>query len=258
MDILSAFVLGVIEGLTEFLPISSTGHLILASDFLGINHTDFVKTFEVVIQSGAILAVVALFWTRLTKDFELIKRVLIAFIPTALIGFLAYDFIKTYLLGNPQVVVTSLFAGGVALILIESFFKNKEPKKKDDKIVVSYEKAAIIGLFQAISMVPGVSRAAATIFGGMLTGLSRRAAVEFSFLLAVPTMFAATALDLKETSLAFTSSQWMYLGVGFVTSFIVATLAIKWLLKYVENHNFIVFGIYRIVLSILYFLFILN
>lgn len=258
MDILSSFLLGVIEGLTEFLPISSTGHLILASDFLGIEHTEFVTTFEVVIQSGAILAVIALFWRKIINDTTLVRHVLVAFIPTAIIGYLAYDFIKQNLLGNPQVVLTALFTGGVALIILEIFLKNAPVKKEDAKLSISYEKALAIGVFQAISMIPGVSRAAATIFGGMIVGLSRKTAVEFSFLLAIPTMFAATALDLHETSVNFTTAEWIYILIGFVTSFLVAIVAIKWLIKYVENHNFIAFGVYRIILSILYFLFIFN
>lgn len=187
----------------------------------------------------------------------MIKRVLIAFIPTAIIGITAYKFIKQYLIGNSEIVLLSLFLGGIVLIAVELLFKAKSQKLKA-KSQISYEKAFVIGLFQSVSMIPGVSRAAATIIGGMLVGLPRKTAVEFSFLLAIPTMLAATALDLKETSFIFDSNQWVALGVGFVISFIVALIAIKWLLKYVQNHNFVAFGIYRIILSIIYFLVFLS
>lgn len=255
MDFISAVILGIVEGITEFLPISSTGHLILASNFLKIEQTEFVKTFEIAIQSGAILSVIFLYGRIIIRDFEVIKRILIAFIPTAIIGLTLYKFIKQYLIGNSDVVLISLFIGGVVLILVELLLRSKggdlDLRAPTDQL--SYERAFVIGLFQSISMVPGVSRAAATIIGGILVGLPRKTAVEFSFLLAVPTMLAAAALDLKETSLVFDSNQWAALIVGLITSFIVALVSIKWLLKYVQTNTFIPFGIYRIVLSLIYF-----
>ena len=252
MDLFHALILGVIEGITEFLPISSTGHLILASKLFSIPSTEFVKTFEIAIQSGAILSVVVLYARKLLKDIELLKRVIVAFIPTGILGYILYKLVKTYLLGNANVVLLSLFWGGIALIAVEWYFKRtKHTGSNIDR--VSYKKAIIIGLFQAISMVPGVSRAAATIVGGMFVGLPRKAAVEFSFMLAIPTMLAATLLDLSKTSINFSSSEWSALAVGFITSFIVAIVVIRWLLKFIERYTFIPFGIYRIILAILYF-----
>ncbi len=274
MDIASSVILGVVEGITEFLPISSTGHLILASNLLRIEQTEFVKTFEIAIQSGAILSVVFLYHRTIFRDFELGKRIFVAFIPTAIIGFLLYKVIKQYLIGNTDVVLLSLFLGGIILIAIELFMQAKggdlnlrsdlrrefgsvsKYEAPTDKL--SYERAFVIGLFQSISVVPGVSRAAATIIGGMLVGLPRKTAVEFSFLLAIPTMLAATALDIRQTSFSFDSNQWEAFALGFTTSFIIALIAIKWLVKYVQNHSFIAFGIYRIVLSIIYFLVFLS
>ena len=269
MDIIQSIILGFVEGITEFLPISSTGHLILASNLLRIEQTNFVKTFEIAIQSGAILSVIALFWNKILKDFGLLKRVLVAFIPTAVIGLLLYKVIKQYLLGSPDVVLISLLVGGVALIGVELMLarrtshvgvRNNEKRnaKSEELKAFSYEKAFIIGLFQSIAIIPGVSRSASTIVGGMLLGLNRTTATEFSFLLAVPTMLAATALDLKETNFSFSSNEWTILAVGFITSFIVALASIKWLLKYVKSNNFIPFGIYRITLALLYFLLILK
>lgn len=254
MDLFQALILGIIEGITEFLPISSTGHLILAGKLLLIPSTEFVKTFEVAIQSGAILSVIVLYGPKLIKDTKLLKRVMVAFIPTGILGLILYKIVKTYLLGNSNVVLLSLFWGGIALIAVEWYFKRS--KHKGDVNTISYKKAAIIGIFQAISMVPGVSRAAATIFGGMFMGLSRKTAVEFSFILAIPTMLAATALDLSKTSTNFTPWEWTALGTGFTTSFLVAIAVIKWLLKFIERYSFVSFGIYRIILSVLYFLLI--
>ncbi len=269
MDLIHAILLGIVEGITEFLPISSTGHLILASNLLRIEQTEFVKTFEIAIQSGAILAVIFLYRRTIFAK-QLFARgglawvVLTAFIPTALIGFTLYKSIKQYLIGNSEVVLGSLFLGGIVLIMIELLFRiqNSKPKTKNSQWSVvssqlSYERAFVIGLFQSISMIPGVSRAAATIIGGLLVGLPRKTAVEFSFLLAVPTMIAATALDLRQTSFAFESNQWAALSIGFITSFIVALISIKWLLKYVQTNNFILFGVYRIIASVLYLFLVL-
>ena len=257
MNLLHAVILGIVEGITEFLPISSTGHLILASNLMRLSQTDFVKTFEIAIQSGAILSVIVLYSGKMRKDFELGKRVLVAFIPTAIVGFVLYKFIKHYLIGNPNVVLLSLLIGGVALIGVELLFKRRAKKQTEDK-EITYEKAAVIGLFQSIAVIPGVSRSASTIIGGMLLGISRENATEFSFLLAVPTMLAATALDLKETSINFTANEWLMLLVGFIVSFVVAIFAIKWLMSYVKSNNFIGFGIYRIAISIIYFLLIIR
>ena len=258
MDFIQAIILGIVEGISEFLPISSTGHLILTSHFLGINQTEFVKTFEIAIQSGAILSVIVLYGKKMLNNIELCKRVLVAFIPTAIVGFILYKFIKQFLLGNELVVLAAFLIGGIALILVEVLFKKRKMQSFPEEQQITYKNALIIGLFQSIAVIPGVSRSAASIVGAMLLGTSREAAVEFSFLLAVPTILAATALDLKETSFSFNSNEWMLLAVGFLVSFITALLAMKWFIKFVQTNTFVPFGIYRIVLAVLYFLLIIK
>ncbi|MFA6078706.1 MAG: undecaprenyl-diphosphate phosphatase [Candidatus Omnitrophota bacterium] len=251
MNIFTSFILGVVEGISEFLPISSTGHLILTTRLLGIPSTEFVKTFEIAIQLGAILSVVVLYWKRFLLNFAVMKKVCAAFIPTAVIGLLLYKVIKKYLLGNSDVVIWALFLGGIFLIIFELFHREKEGAVKDTALI-SYKQALLIGVFQAISVIPGVSRSAATIIGGLALGLGRDVIVEFSFLLAVPTMLAATLLDLYKTAGAFTQDQFVFLGIGFITSFAVAILAIKFLISFIKNHSFISFGVYRILIAVLF------
>jgi len=250
MTLLQSIILGIVEGATEFLPISSTGHLILASSVLGVLQSDFTKTFEVVIQLGAILAVVVLYW-RSFFDVELLKRLIVAFIPTGIIGLALYHILKTYLLGNMTVVIASLFIGGVIFILFERWYGKREDTAALDA-PITYRQALAIGLFQSIAIIPGVSRSGATIVGGMALGVARPTIVEFSFLLAVPTMLAATGLDLLKTSAVFTPHEWLMLGTGLVVSFIVAMPSIRWLLSYVRNHSFTSFGIYRILLALVF------
>lgn len=257
MDALQAIILSIIEGLTEFLPISSTGHLVLTSHILNIPQTNFVKSFEVIIQLGAILAVVVLYWKTLLSNKKLWSKIIIAFIPTAIVGFTLYRLIKDVLLGSPAITLWALFLGGIFLVIFELLWKEKDHYlgKIED---ISNKNAFLIGVAQSISIVPGVSRAGATIIGGLLTGLKRKTAVEFSFLLAIPTMFAATILDLKESALNFSSQELLLLGVGFIGAFITALIAIKFFIKYIQNHTFIPFGIYRIVLAVLYWLILLR
>lgn len=258
MDILNAIILGIVEGITEFLPISSTGHLILASRLLGITSTDFLKSFEIFIQSGAILAVILLYWRDIFTKFDLLKKVFIAFIPTAVIGLLFYKILKEYLLGNTTITLLSLFFGGIALIIVELSFKKR---KIDERTVtqITYKNAILVGLIQSVSIIPGVSRSAASIIGGMLLGMDRKTAVEFSFLLAIPTLLAATGLDLIKTNFSFSTHEWIYLATGFLSSFIVAIIVIKWLVSYVKKYTFIPFGIYRIIIAIFLFgLFFVN
>lgn len=249
MNALDALALGIVEGISEFLPISSTGHLILASRLMGIAQTEFVKTFEIAIQLGAIFSVVVLYWKRFLLDPAVLKRVCVAFIPTAVIGLVLYKFIKHYLMGNSSVVVWSLLLGGLFLILFELFHREKDGAI-GDMSSISYKQAALIGAFQSIAVIPGVSRSAATIIGGLALGLRRSVIVEFSFLLAVPTMLAATLLDLYKTAGAFTRDQFTLLGIGFVTSFIVAIAAIKFLINFIKGHSFISFGVYRVLAAI--------
>ncbi|TAM43357.1 undecaprenyl-diphosphate phosphatase [bacterium] len=251
MHLLDVLVFGIVEGITEFLPISSTGHLMLTAKLLQINQTEFVKSFEIAIQLGAILAVVVLYWDRLIKGWEIWKRLLIAFAPAALIGALLYKTIKRYLLGNNEVVLWSLFIGGLFLIIFELFHHEKEDAV-EELSGVSYSQALIIGLFQSVAMIPGVSRAAATIIGGLFVGLKRKTIVEFSFLLAVPTMLAATALDLFKSAQVFKSEQFVSLGAGFVISFLTAIIAIKFLLAFIKRHSFISFGAYRVIIALVF------
>lgn len=256
MSIVAALILGVIEGVTEFLPVSSTGHLILASSLLGVPSSEFAKTFEILIQLGAILAVVCLYWRKLLIDREMFKRVAVAFIPTAVIGLAVHGLAKKYLLGNSYVVVVALMVGGMALIIFEWWQSKRMDEVKVVGTQIPYKTAAYIGIFQALAIIPGVSRSAATIVGGMLFGMSRSAIVEFSFLLAVPTMVAASGLDLLKTNLAFTGQEWAALVVGFVTAFVVAFVVVKVFVRFIQTHTFTGFGLYRIALAVI-FLFIL-
>lgn len=251
MDLFHAVILGIVEGVSEFLPISSTGHLILASKLMGIPSTEFVKSFEIAIQLGAILSVVMLYGKSLLVDLKILQRVVVAFIPTAVIGLVLYKLIKKFLLGNSMVVVWSLLIGGILLIVFELLHKEKGDAK-EDLAKIPLKTAFLIGVFQAIAVVPGVSRSAATIVGGLMLGLKRRTIVEFSFLLAIPTMAAAAGLDLLKSSHSFTGAEMSALGVGFIVSFIVALFSIKFLMHYIKNNNFIPFGIYRIIVAVVF------
>lgn len=251
MDILQSIIIGVIEGITEFLPISSTAHMVLASRMLGIAQTEFVKSFEIVIQFGAILSVIVLYWRRFLVDPESLKRIIAAFIPTAILGFILYKIIKTYLIDNEVVIVWALLLGGGVLILFELFHKEKETAHEDIS-TLPYSKCLAIGLFQSLAMFPGVSRSAATIIGGLLLNLRRGTIVEFSFLLAVPTMLAAAVLDLAKSGSSFSADQFGALAAGFAVSFFVALLSIKFLLGFIKKHTFIPFGVYRIIIALVY------
>ncbi|HVV39106.1 MAG TPA: undecaprenyl-diphosphate phosphatase [Candidatus Paceibacterota bacterium] len=258
MHALTAVVLGIVEGVTEFLPISSTGHLILASSLLGVAQDDFQKSFEIIIQLGAIASVVVLYWRSFLKV-EILKRLVVAFIPTGIIGLLLYKVVKAYFLGNDALVLWMLFGGGIALIVFELWHARKGAHVTGQAVgleEMSYPQAAVIGLFQSLAIVPGVSRSAASIVGGLIFGMRRVAIVEFSFLLAVPTMLAASGLDIARNHAAFSLGGVGILGVGFVTSAVVAFFSIKFLLSFVRTHTFVPFGIYRI-LAALVFWFIL-
>jgi undecaprenyl-diphosphatase len=255
MTFLDAAILGVIEGLSEFLPISSTGHLILASNLLGISSDAFTKTFEIAIQLGAILSVIVLYGRSRFLNPEILKRLAVAFIPTGIIGFFFYKIVKQ-LLGSPLVVVIALFVGGAILILFERWHKEKEDVTHD-LASMPYGMAVKLGLFQAISIIPGISRSGATILGGLFLGMKRGAIVEFSFLLAVPTMIAATAYDLMKNAGSFRDAEWHLLAVGSVVSFAVAIGAIKFLLRFVKTNTFVSFGVYRMIVAALFFLFML-
>ncbi|HLG03436.1 MAG TPA: undecaprenyl-diphosphate phosphatase [Bacteroidia bacterium] len=253
MTFFQSIILAIIEGLTEFLPVSSTGHMILAGSIMDIKDREFTKTFEIVIQLGAILAVLALYWKRFFISIDIYLKLFVAFLPTGLIGFFAYKTIKEYLF-NPITVSTSLIIGGVVLILLDRWTEKKESRYQSlEKI--SFRDAAMIGLFQCISMIPGVSRAAATIFGGIYSGFDRRQAAEFSFLLAIPTMLAASGWDLIQTHDSIRADDISMILTGAGVAFVVALLAVKGFVAFLNNHGFKSFGYYRIILGVVFLLY---
>jgi undecaprenyl-diphosphatase len=273
MNIIESVIVAVVEGLTEFLPVSSTGHMVITSSMLGIHKEEFTKLFEVSIQLGAILAVVVLYWRKFfapiaigVKRWQFYAKLIIGVIPALVLGYLFADKIDE-MLEKPMVVAISLLVGGIVLLFIDKAFKNPTIESEDQ---VSYFKSFMIGCWQVISMIPGVSRSAATIIGGMQQKLTRNMAAEFSFFLAVPTMFAATAhslilkkwnqggvvrkgyeiiLETKENTTAFI--------IGNIVAFIVALLAIRFFINYLKVYGFKVFGIYRIFAGIILILLIL-
>ncbi|MEK7218836.1 MAG: undecaprenyl-diphosphatase UppP [Patescibacteria group bacterium] len=248
MTFFHAVLLGVVEGITEFLPVSSTAHLILASRLLRLEQTEFQKTFDIAIQMGAILAVVVLYARPMARRFDVWLRVLAAFLPTVVLGALFYRFIKGFLMESIPVVLWALLLGGAALIAFELLHREKGDAV-DDASGITFGQAVVIGLCQALAFIPGVSRAAATIIGGLLLGIRRKVIVEFSFLLAVPTMVAAVSLDLVQAAPSFSGREIALLAAGLLTSFVVAFLSILWLLRFIQRHSFTPFGIYRIVLA---------
>ncbi len=247
MSYFQAFILAVIEGLTEFLPVSSTGHMILASSLLDINDKAFNETFEVVIQLGAILAVLVIYIKRFFISTTIYLKLFVAFLPTGVIGLLAYKTIKLYLF-NPYTVSVSLIIGGVLLIFLDKWSEIKLSKYSQIENV-SYVDAIKIGFIQCISMIPGVSRSAATIFGGIYSGFNRTQAAEFSFLLAIPTMFAASGYDLLKQKDHIHSQQIIIFLFGGLIAFVVAIIAVKAFINFLNKKGFKYFGYYRIVLG---------
>jgi len=246
MTTFEAIIIAIVEGVTEFLPVSSTGHMIITQHFLGIESTIFVKAFTVNIQFGAILSVVVLYWKRFFQSFNFYWKLLVAFFPAALIGFLLSDYIDV-LLESVFVVAVMLLLGGVVMLFVDKWF-NKPSEKQE----ITYPKAFKIGLFQCIAMIPGVSRSMATIVGGMTQKLTRKNAAEFSFFLAVPTMFAASAYKmLKDYNVLLEKSNLSTLLIGNIVSFIVAMLAIRFFINFLTKYGFKVFGYYRIIVGIL-------
>ena len=248
MTIFDSLLLGAVEGITEFLPISSTGHLIVVSSFLGLEQTNAHKTFEVAIQLGSILAVLFLFAKRLLVDKMLWIKIIIAFLPTAIFGFLFYKTIKS--LFGAESVAIMLIIGGFIFLIVEYFRRNHDDSKDKTIDDLTIKEALTIGLFQSLSMVPGTSRSGATMIGGLVAGLSRKSAAEFSFLLAIPTMFVATFYDLYKNRNEMIIDDYSLLAVGFVTAFIVAFFTVKAVMNFLTTHTFIVFGIYRIIFGI--------
>ncbi len=252
MEPIHALLLSIIEGITEFLPVSSTGHLILATKLLGIPETEFTKSFDIIIQLGAIMSVVTLYFAKIVKQPSLIKPLLIAFIPTGIGGLLLYKVVKTYLLANDLLVVVNLAGIGTLLIGLEWYWKKHPAKTHETLTTLPPGKLILIGLFQAFAMIPGVSRSASTIVGGMFSGLSRSDAVELSFLLAVPTMAAATGLDLLKSGHSFTPNEYGLLAIGFIVSWMTALFVIKGFIKFVAHGTFTWFGMYRIIAATAY------
>jgi undecaprenyl-diphosphatase len=252
-----AVILSIVEGLTEFLPISSTGHMILVSDILKITQTDFVKTFEIFIQIGAILAVTGIYSQELIKKKDLWLKIFLAFLPTAFLGFILHKFVKAYLIGNSLITVAALLIGGIILLLVEKWYSGMKPSVGSiDKI--NNKNAVLMGVAQSIAMIPGVSRSAATIVAGLCLGLDRKTAVEFSFLLAIPTLIAASALDLISSNIKFSSDELGLLLIGLIGAFITGWLAVKFFIKMIRSHGLESFGIYRIILAIMFWWIILR
>jgi undecaprenyl-diphosphatase len=254
--------MGIIEGLTEFLPISSTGHMILAEEFIQLSENDaFTAAFTVFIQSGAILAVIFLFrrelWpftgtaTEQRGKWTLWAKMLVAFMPAAITGLIFHGYIEKYLF-NPVTVATTLIFYGILLILFE--YKHKKTPNAaalSSPHQLTFRTAFWIGLFQCLALIPGTSRSTATILGGMLLGLTRPLAAEFSFFLSIPTLTAAALLQLIQTETAFSSTEWIVLGIGFLASFCTAAGVIYWLMKFLRKHSFMAFGWYRIALGVI-------
>jgi undecaprenyl-diphosphatase len=259
MNIIQLIVLSIIEGLTEFLPVSSTGHMVVASALMGIGKDEFVKLFEIVIQLGAILAVVVLYFKRFVRSVDFYVKLVVGVIPAVILGLLLKKYIDK-LLESPLVVAVAFVVGGIILLFVDKWFN--KPIVKDEK-QINHITAFKIGVFQCLAMVPGVSRSAASIVGGMSQKLSRTAAAEFSFFLAVPTMFGATVKDLWDFHKANTLSPEVmhhdikYLLIGSAIAFVVAMLAIRSFITFLEKKGFRLFGIYRIIagtaIIILYF-----
>lgn len=248
MSYLHAIILGIVEGITEFLPISSTGHMIIASAMMGIEENKFTKAFEVIIQFGAILSVLVLYWKRFLPDWNFYKKLFVAFLPIAILGFLLKDVVEK-LLGSVEVVAWSLIIGGIILVWSDRFFSHLTTSgtKTSD---LTYRDSVKLGLFQAIAMIPGVSRSGATIMGGLTLGMNKKEAAEFSFFLAVPTMAAACGYKLLKIAKTIEPQQINLLLVGVLVSFVVAMLAIKFFIGIVTRYGFRGFGYYRIVLGV--------
>lgn len=287
IEFLKVLILSIVEGVTEFLPVSSTGHLILVNEFVKLNPAEFSNAFNVIIQLGAIFSVVVIYFQRLNpwdyskthkyfpknyenlngqsrfyfrlthpdpRTMELWKRVIVGILPAGVLGFLFDDFIDEHLF-NPMVVATMLLLWGLIIIFVEKRNENKTGFVHDNITNVPYKTVLAIGFFQALAMIPGTSRSAATIMGAMILGLSREAAAEFSFFLAIPTMLGATLLKVVKNVHGFAGSQWLLIVIGMVLSFVVAYIVIKKFMEYISKNDFIPFGIYRIILAVVVFMY---
>lgn len=252
MTILEAVILAIVEGITEFLPVSSTGHMIIASSVMGIAQDDFTKMFTIAIQFGAILSVVVLYWKKFFKGINFYVKLLIGFIPAAILGLLFSDQIDA-LLENVTVVAFALIIGGIFLIFVDRLFGADITGDVSDTDKVSNKNAFVIGVFQCVAMIPGVSRSAATIIGGLTQKLTRKTAAEFSFFLAVPTMFAATGYKIYKfysEGAGFSSDQYLPLILGNVIAFVISIFAMRSFVRFLTKRGFKIFGYYRIILGV--------
>lgn len=249
MDILQAIIIGIIEGFTEFLPISSTGHMIVASQFLGVEQSAVVKAYEVIIQFAAILAVLILYREKINlKEITLWQKVFVAFLPLAIVGFILKDWVKEIF--TVDTVAWMFIVGGIIFIVVEYFHQDEKSPAKDIE-EISWLQSIWIGLGQVLSLVPGTSRAGSTIIAGMLSGVNRKASTEFSFLLAIPVMMAVSGYDLLKHYEDFMGADLTAFVVGFVVAFVVAYLTIKLLIAFLQRFTFVAFGVYRILFGIL-------
>ena len=254
MNILHVIILGIVEGITEFLPISSTAHLEFASRLLGIVQTDFVKSFLIVIQFGAILAVVVMYFKKIFTTRTTLLHMAVGFIPTGIIGFILYKLIKNFLIGNEWIAIAALIIGGIIILLVEKKTIQEEHTSTEPVSIeqLSYMDMIKLGLIQSLAVIPGVSRSGSIIVGGKLLGISRELIIEAAFLLAIPTMAAATGYDLLKSGINFTGSEWTVLLIGTLVAFVTALIAIRWLLSYVRTSSFRMFGWYRIIAGIVF------
>jgi undecaprenyl-diphosphatase len=249
MTIIDSVILGIVEGITEFLPVSSTAHLIIASTLLGLKQTVDNVAFEVIIQLGATLAIVLIYLNKINfKEIELWKKVFLAFLPLAVIGFLLRHQVKE--LFNLTIVAWMFIIGGIVFFIVEKFYSEEKAKVKDVE-KVTYKQAFLVGIFQVFALIPGTSRSGATIVGGMLGGLNRKTAADFSFLLAIPTMFAASGYEFVKNLHSFKDQNLLILTIGFIVSFISCYIAVKWFLSFVKKYTLIPFGIYRIIIGLI-------
>lgn len=263
---LLVIILGIVEGVTEFLPVSSTGHMILVEKFINSPYVTkaFMDNFLIIVQLGAILSVVIYFWNDIhpfvkskevfAQRLNLWSKVIVGVIPAGVLGLLLDDYITEFFLGNTTIVAVALILYGIIFCFIEGKIKKANPITKIEDI--PYKLALAVGFFQCLAMIPGTSRSGSTIIGALLLGLAKGVAAEFSFFLAIPTMMGATLLKVVKNGLSFTPLEWQLLGIGFVVSFIVAYVVIKWFMGYIKTKTFKLFGIYRIILGILVLLFL--
>lgn len=256
MNLFNALILGIVEGITEFLPISSTAHLIITSKLLHLTQTEFLKFFEVFIQSGAILAVVFLYFKYILDNKKLIPKIIVSFIPTAIVGLFMEKIIKKYFFNSLQLIIVSMFVVGIAFIVFEYFVKGKKIKLVKSINRLDTYQAVIIGIIQSLAVIPGISRAGAVMLGMMLLGYKRDESAIYSFLLAVPTILAASGLEIIKTDFKILSNtnNLLFLAVGFAISFITAYISVKWLINFLQKKSLIIFGLYRVLTSFILFM----